>query len=386
MRSERSANPPAVAPQALSLETLLTPDPAEASVEQRLLWQCGRVAPSSDALAEIQRLGATLDAEGWERAVVLAQRNGMENLLFTHISAAGLGPSLPEPMARRLRERYGALLLLTRRLELRQDALLSALSSAGVAAIPLKGVRLARRYYGGVALRPVNDIDLLVHAKDAPQWTEAFRVAGFLPVNSLGELRGGHALRFRELQFFDATGLHIEAHLALCRLPSYQEAFAQAWASAQPLTMNGVTALSLAPDDELRYLCMHYAAQHQGSRLIWLVDISELLRARGADLDWERLVDETIARRFAAPVAITLLRARALLDAPVPPWAGERLRAAALTAPERRAWADSQLPMYRWRRFLAQTLLLDTTGERLRMLRSGGASLLRRLSPARHDR
>lgn len=375
MRENRHMRQPAAA----SLAALLTPDVMAASVEERLLWRCGRVAPPADALAEIQRLGARLDAAGWERVVTLALRNGMENLLFTHIIAAGLGPSLPEPMTRRLRERFGARTLLARRLELRQDALLAQLASVGATAIPLKGPRLARRYYGGVTLRPVHDIDLLVHAEDAPRWTEAFRATGFLPMNSRGELMGGHALRFRELQFFDASGLHIEAHLALCRLPAYHQAFRQVWSRAQPMTVNGVTALSLAPDDELRYLCMHYAAQHQGSRLIWLVDVAELLWARGDGLDWERLVEETLALRIAAPVAITLLRAQALLDAPVPRWAGERLRAAALTSPERRAWTDSQMRMTDWRRFLAQTLLLDGASERLRLLRSGGASLLRRL-------
>lgn len=374
-RDTRDTRQPAVA----SLEALLTPDLTQASVEERLLWRCGRVAPSSSALADIQRLGSTLDAAGWDRVAALAQRNGMENLLFTHVSAAGLGPSLPEPTALRLRERYGALTLLTRRLEQRQDALLAQLTSAGVAAIPLKGPRLARRFYGGVTLRPVNDIDLLMHADDAPRWSEAFQAAGFQPINDLGDLKGGHALRFREALFFDASGLHVEAHLALCRLPAYHRAFDHAWERARPVTVNGVTALGLDPDDELRYLCMHYAAQHHGSRLIWLVDVAEALRARGDRLDWERLVEETVALRIAAPVAITLLRAQALLDAPVPLGAGARLRAAALTAPERRAWADAQLRMTHWRRFLAQTMLLDNANERLRMLGSGGVSLLRRL-------
>lgn len=367
--------------QPSTLERLLAPDPSAGSVEERLLWRCARVTLAETELAEVRRLGATLDAAGWARLAALAERNGVENLLFTHVMAAGLGPALPEDVALRLRERFGAVTLVARRLERRLEALLPLLEAYGAAAITLKGASLARRYYGGVTLRPTTDIDLLLRAEDEPRWSAALRAAGFAPVTGRGDPLGGHALRFRELQFRDAGGLLAEAHLALCRYPSYQRAFplARIWASAQPTIINGVRALSLAPEDELRFLSLHYAVQHGASRLIWLVDVAELLRARGADLAWDRLVDETIARGAAGPVAVTLLRAHALLDAPAPAWARERLRAAALTAPELRAWADAHMPMDNWRRFLAQARALDSAGERLSLLGSGGASLGRRI-------
>ena len=375
--------------QSSTLEWLLAPDPAAGSVEERLLWLGARVALTDAALAEVRRLGATLDAAGWARLAALAERNGVENLLFTHIMAAGLGPSLPQRVALRLRERFCAVTLTARRLERRLEALLPLLEANGAAAITLKGASLARRCYGGVTLRPTTDIDVLLRPEDTPRWGAALRAAGFAPVAGRGDPLSGHALRFRELQFRDASGLLAEAHLTLCRHPSYQRAFplARIWANAQPITINGVHSLSLALDDELRFLSLHYAVQHEASRLIWLVDVAELLRARGADLPWERLVDETIALGIAGPVAVTLLRAHALLDAPMPVWARERLRAAAMTASEQRAWAEAHTRMDDWRRFLAQTRALDTAGEQLRLLSSGGASLSRRIFRAlgHHD-
>ena len=384
-----STDPPPATSEFTALEGLLTAaaDVAEAArPEQRLLWRCARVAPSPATLAEIRALGATLDADGWARVVARAEREGVENLLFTQIAAADLLPIMPTAVIERLRERWGAVTLLARRLELRLEQLLPELAAAGVAAIPLKGVGLARRAYGGsLSLRPVTDIDLRVRPSDAAAWRAVFPSAGFAPLAGRGDPLSGHALRFHETQFVSVNGLRLEAHLSLCRLPAYRRAFAEAaiWRRAQPTTIHGVAALGLALEDELRYLSLHYAALHHASRLIWLVDVAELLRTRGNEVVWERLVEETIAWRCAAPLAITLQRAAALLDAPAPPWALERLTSAALTRPERRAWLAGQAPMSDWRRFLAQTLALETTTQRLLLLRSGGASLAKRLRQRR---
>lgn len=372
-----------------TLASLLAPSLDDATVEQRLLWRCARVAPSAATLAEIRALGDTLDADGWERLATQAHSDGVENLLFTQVAAAGLLPALPASVVERLRERYGAVTLLARKLELRLERLLPQLAAAGVAVIPLKGVGLARRAYGDdLRLRPVTDIDLLVRRAEAARWREAFQTAGFAPLARRGDPLGGHALRFHEAQFLSADGLLLEAHLSLCRLPAYRRAFADdaIWSRAQPTTLRGVATLTLALEDELRYLSLHYAALHGANRLIWLVDVAELLRLRGGEVEWERLVDESIAWRVAAPLAITLRRAATLLDAPAPPWALAKLRAAALTRPERQAWRAAQAPMANPRRFLAQTQALDSPLERLLLLRSGAASLTRRLRAQRPQR
>ncbi len=362
-------------------ERLLSPERVEASAEQRLLWLCARVTQRETTLAEIHRLGATLDADGWARVVALARQHGVENLLFTAITAARLTTSAPDEQTRALSEGYRAVALQARRLEYRLETLLPLLAAADAPVIPLKGAGLARRYYSSVALRPVTDIDLLVHAKDSSRWDGVFRQAGFTPTDGDGDPRSGHALRFREVRYRDANGMSLEAHLALCRHPAYQRAFPlpEIWARARSTSLNGVPMLTLAPEDELRFLSLHYTVQHRASRLIWLVDVAELLRTHGSAIDWEPLVEQAIACRFAAPLAMTLLPARAWLEAPAPKLVCMRLRAAAQTAPERRAWADSQAKMDTWRRFLAQRHTLDTVGERLGLLRSGGAAAMRRV-------
>jgi putative nucleotidyltransferase-like protein len=375
------ANVPPTRKSRLDLAGLLSPTQDGAALEERLIWRCAHVTLTPAQLAEVAALGARLDEPAWERMVALAQANGVGNLLFTHIAAAGLLSRAPESVIARLRQRYGAVIVATRRMEVALARLLPQLYDAQGPVIIVKGITLSRRLYGNIALRPISDIDMLARPERAPRWIAALRAAGFEPVAGKSQRLSKHVLRFREMQFQNASGQVVEMHVNVCRYPDYQRAFpaGEVWARARPLEgMNG-HALSLASADELCFLCMHYAVQHQIGRLIWLVDVAEIVRRVPDEQSWDALVEDIIARGAAAPVAVTLAQARALLDAPMPINAWERLRSAALEPAERRAWASATRPMSGARWYLSQLRAVRTPMERATLLWNGGAALTRRL-------
>lgn len=375
-----SQSPPEMSSGVGALEALLHPTGEFASAEERLLWRCARVRVDAGDLAEIARIGADLDQTGWERVVALAQANGVENLLFTHIASAGLLDQVPGALVGRMRQWYGEVAIYTRRLEVALARVLSLLQAANAPVIVVKGLALTRRLYGEIALRPISDIDLIAQAKDMPRWTEALRAAGFAPAAGKSERLGRHVLRFREMQFHDAKGLMLETHVEVCRYPAYQRAFAARaiWSAARPLGGPYSWGLGLDPRDELSFLCMHYAVQHRIGRLIWLTDVAEIARRIPDARAWGALVEHVVSRRVAAPVAVTLARARALLDAPVPDAALERLRGAALTPAERRAWdaANREMSGLRW--YLSQMTVARAPLERATLLWNGASALARR--------
>lgn len=365
----------------LDLAALMNPARDDATLEERILWRCARVALNASDPAEVASLGARLDEPGWERLVTLARADGVVNLLFTHITAAGLLPNTPEPQIERMRQDYGAVAISTRRLEITFASLLPRLQEVGARVIVVKGLALARRLYGDIALRPISDIDLIAHLEEAPKWTAALRAAGFTPVSGKSQPLSKHVLRFREMQFSNTRGQTIEIHVNICRYPAYQGAFPMrdVWARARPLDSLGGYALGLAPADEVAFLCMHYAVQHQIGRLIWLTDVAEIARRIPDNPAWDALVEDAITRGVAAPVAVTLARAQALLDAPIPIAALERLRVAALLPPERQAWASASRPMSGARWYLSQLAVVRTPKERATLLWNGGAALARRI-------
>ncbi len=369
-------------PPQLDLATLLYPARESATLEEQVMWRCSRVALTPQDLSEVANLGARLDTAGWERMVARARMEGVANLVFTHAVEAGLLPRIHGEIVEQLRQDYGAVAVTTRRLEIALSRLLSRLQEVGAPVIIVKGLTLARRLYDDIALRPISDIDLIVRLEDAPRWSEALRAAGFMAVAGKSQPLSKHVLRFREMQFSDARGRTIEMHVSVCRYPAYQRAFpaGEIWARAQALEGRENTyGLRLAPTDELCFLCMHYAVQHQIGRLIWLTDVAEIARRMPDSQPWDTVVDDVIARGVAAPVAVTLARAQILLDAPVPADALERLRVAALTPAARQAWASATRPMSGARWYLSQLAVVGAPMERAALLWNGAVALARRV-------
>jgi hypothetical protein len=381
--ARRSARATPAASARRDLVTLLEPRLDEGSTDERLLWLCARVAPSDGALAEIARLGAEMDESDWGRLAAQAREHGVENLLFTHVTRAGLLTRIPAELVARMRRGYGEVAIATRRLELTLARVLPLLHDAGAPAMVVKGLALSRRLYGNIALRPISDIDLIVHADDGVTAGAALGKAGFIPVAGKSAPLSRHALRFREMQYQDAKGQVIEIHVNPCRYPAYQRAFAPdaIWKAAVPLATaeNVGMALALAPYDELRYLCMHYAVQHRIGRLIWLTDVAEIARRIPDARAWDALVEDCVARGAVAPVAVTLARARTLLDAPIPEATLDRLRHAALAPAARAAWDSAMREMSGLRWYLIQLGVVRTPLERATLLWNGARALAGRL-------
>src|SRR5262249_46646985 len=162
-----------------------------------------------------------------------------------------------------LKAAYCNTLVGNRRLQRELSTILAACAARQVEVLPFKGVALAARYYQELALRPVGDLDLLVQRADVARCVEAIGAGGFRPVPGYGSPLDPQVLRFFVMQYAKERGPTVEVHLALCRLPPYHRGLAvtAVWRRAEVISLWGQPARYLAPQDELRYLSFHYAAQ-----------------------------------------------------------------------------------------------------------------------------
>ena len=74
------------------------------------------------------------------------------------------------------------------------------------------------------------------------------------------------------------------------------------WAQARPLDVVGHHALSPSPEDLLLLVILHAFRAGWATAPRWIADTSYLVRALGADLDWDRLVERTVSGHLVVPV------------------------------------------------------------------------------------
>jgi hypothetical protein len=284
--------------------------------------------------------------EDWTQALSIARADRVAPLVYYHSAHGGLLSSAPASVAASLRDDYCQTLVQNRRLRTVLATLLDELGTEGVPLLTLKGLALAYRYYGEPALRPMVDIDLLVPRRNVAQATRVLRRMGYAPPAGNGRSTGFNAQTHAVLDFMRDDSPQVEMHWELFNHPTYRAGLPAglAWERAERIDLLGRTVLYLAPEDELRYLCVHFAAEHNLAPLIWAVDIAELVRALPASWDWTTFVDETVAARLALPVALSLEHCQERVQLHLPAGVLDALSAAGQSTAERAAWSATQAP------------------------------------------
>jgi hypothetical protein len=361
-------------------------EPGPLSVECELLLLLSRVAlgPALEARArELARAGPS-----WAAIAAMARAHGVYPLVHEHLSRGeipGVAPAARAELADAQRRNAARNALFARELA----GLLERFAAAGVSAIPLKGVALARSLYGDVSRRACSDLDVLVERGAV---AEAFgllhelgyeRAEGEEPVSGddLGLLLESNM----EYGFAGPAPFRcpVELHWDIAwRWPGAETAARALWAESRPAAFGDAPARALSPEWDLLYLAVH-AARHRFGALKWLVDLHE--RCGRGDIDGDRARETAARLGWGRVLSIALGACRALLGtalpaglsaAPPPAW----LPLFPASAPRTGMWRDAVYPARLFARpadklrYLARVAFVPTLGERrsLRLPRALG--------------
>jgi hypothetical protein len=186
---------------------------------------------------------------------------------------------------------------------------IDALDAASIPVVVLKGAALAQTIYENVALRPMRDIDLLVHRQDVPAALRQLAELGYKPADP--EVHRGTQLAYEnELRLMraDATRTTIDIHWHLLDSPFYQAhpAFARFW---QAVTIapdrsgrSGAGLPVLAPVEQLLHLSAHLVLHHHGEGLLWQHDVAAFARHHADTLDWAAVLTQAQALDLVLPL------------------------------------------------------------------------------------
>lgn len=290
--------------------------------EEEALCLAARVAPDDGAQA---RLAAILErGVDWDHLWRLGHLHEVLPLVVTSITALGGPTHPPEGWSADAQRRRSATLLQNRSLLSELLTTLDAMAEAGVEAIPVKGLVLTEMLYGNLALRPAGDIDVLVRVDDLPAARDALRELGFAQEAVPAYEERHHP--FHDPPYYRPGPFRhtaLELHHGLSAPRQFRMDAASLWERSVTTELFGRQLRVLGPEDTLLHLAVHRA--RAPLRLRWLVDIAELLRRSGADLDVGFLLTQARAIGARTTLSMTLELSGRLLDAPVPPALGQGL-------------------------------------------------------------
>ena len=217
----------------------------------------------------------------WTAVERLAEAHGVLPLVTSRLEAHAAA-DVPDAVRARLRQRMLAQTGRCRVLIRELVAMLTALAERGVPALPYKGPALAAVAYGSPVLRQPGDLDIVVPGDRLSIARTVLVDRGFRD-GLAGPDADGRVGHYQHDMVREADGLHVELHWAFA--PRYfRFGLTPGALGREPLVLGGRRIDAIAPPDHLVLLCVH-GARHLWSRLGWIVDVAELLRAR-RDSDW----------------------------------------------------------------------------------------------------
>jgi hypothetical protein len=271
--------------------------------------------------ASFRRSVLSADRHDWRRAADMAWQHRVAPLLYAAIrSDASL--RVPEAARRRLKQAYLATAARNSVLFRQLKGILEAFHAAGIPVIVLKGALLADTVYRERALRPMNDIDLLIREEDLEEAEDRLGRLGYEAAHD-PETKDVLRRRHHHWVFRNAapvlSGIPLELHWRLDPPGSpFRVDTAALWQRAVPARIAGVDALGLSPEDLLLHLCTHAARHRFNGGLIPLCDIAAVTTRYGDRIDWAQLGTRAAEWGAAPYVAVALNLASELVGAAVP--------------------------------------------------------------------
>lgn len=313
------------------------PDGDLATDVGRLLRACACPRAPAASFAECAR---ALSAASWGYASTLAEAHGMELLFYSRLATSGLLSIVPDEVRERLARTYQLSVTNVLLIGSCLRTILAAAEAAGCGPIPLKGTLLAHRYYETPTLRPMRDVDLLAARGDMPRLGATLQRLGYAPVPGQARATDFAALVNAEVKYEAPRKPMIELHWGLSKRSAYRRCLpvAEVTSRARTMSFDNTTARTLDPADELAFLCVHCAADHAETRLIWLADLARIIARLPEAWNWLEFARSTARRGLATPVALALGEAILCLDVTIPPAAFETLLHAAESATEVARW------------------------------------------------
>ncbi len=179
-----------------------------------------------------------------------------------------------------------------------------ALQSVGIESLALKGMAMVGIAYGESGVRPMNDIDLLVHGKDFRRAVAELNGRDW----TFSQGRPGEELRFARLFHAVAlshpSGIELDLHRHILEESNWRGADDGVWERKQRLELAGRELWTMSPADHLVHLVVHGVRWDPVPPIRWIADAVTLIRTN--EIKWDVVATEAERRGVSLAVGAAL--------------------------------------------------------------------------------
>ena len=285
-------------------------------------WRFVLASARTDIPLHDLQIGLASQDLDWDRVTEISYRHGIAPLIYYNLKRREVTGVVPGSGLNKLKESYYGNAARNRLLYRELHKVLGSLKDVGIEVIVLKGAVLAETVYPNRALRPMNDIDLLVRKEAVSRAEDKLAELGY----SWRESRRSKEW-FKEhhhhLAFVgpEATPIEVpvEVHWNIHR-PStaFHIDIYEMWNRAERAKIADVDTLVLSNEDLILHLCLHACYHKLIGGIRTLCDITETVRRYAQQIDWGQLQRRSYQWDISEYVYVTLRLAKELLGAGVP--------------------------------------------------------------------
>lgn len=335
--------------------------------EEQLLLCCARTKLSRDKRDKIRKL--VNNGLDWDYLLQTSKDHGLVALLYYHLHRIDYDREVPQSIMGQLHNIYYSNLAHNILLSNELNKILNVFEKKRIPVIVLRGLAVAQTIYKNIALRTTVDFDFLVQKKDLCKVTKTLLESGFSS-SQAGLARKEYSAELCFVKRLASRGkslptIYIDVHQDITssiRLKRIIKTDTEGVIRrAHPTRIENVNMLVMAPED----LLLHLTLRHCFERLIRLCDLTEVIKAKKGELDWQFLLERTKESRITSIMYYTLWYARQLLEAPVPEHVLKKLmpnwwRKSMLDALLSKAvYPDDSNSLFRGRKYFLQILMAD---------------------------
>lgn len=301
------------------------------SLEEKIVLYASQLSVGEQHRRLLEALLTDVEGVDWTRLFRVAVREGTTGLVYKTMKRMGGAYTSRMPCMEALARVYSSTVFNNTLLFEEFERVLSKLESHQVPIIILRGYALIHWIYKDPGLRPINDVDILIRENDLSLVKDVLSKAGFhSPANHpLLSIKGNVVI-----------DIHLDV-LGSSRIQSrrfgFDETAARWWEHCQGISshieneeglagqLSHRSVFVLKPHDFVITCAMHLM-KHSFGRLLWFVDIKEIIEHERPCFNWDGLADRARCLELQRPLYYSLHYIKTLYGTDVPQFLMEDLK------------------------------------------------------------